>query len=69
MAAQTGCCYCKPNGVRSSQVGVWVPQTRNGRGTSDLLVRNVVSMATQADGINLHGNVTAVGNLASDCVL
>ena len=38
--AQTGCCYCKPNGVRSSQVGVWVPQTRNGRGTSDLLVRN-----------------------------
>lgn len=27
------CCFCKPNGVRSSQVGVWVPQTRNAEGT------------------------------------
>jgi hypothetical protein len=51
------CCFCKPNGIRSSQVGVWVPQTRNAEGTSDLFVSNVVSRSTQADGVNLHGNV------------
>ena len=52
-----GCCFCKPNEVRSSQVGVWVPETRNPEGTHDLLLRNVVSRSTQADGINLHGYV------------
>lgn len=51
------CCFCKPNGIRSTQVGVWVPQTRNARGTRQLLVKNLVSSATQADGINLHGFV------------
>eukprot|EP00756_Hemistasia_phaeocysticola_P051034 Hpha_TRINITY_DN2621_c0_g1::TRINITY_DN2621_c0_g1_i1::g.145808::m.145808 len=53
-----GCCFCKANGVRASQVGVWVPQTRNAEGTRGILVRNLVSIASQADGINLHGNVT-----------
>uniref|UniRef100_A0A7S2QAH7 Uncharacterized protein n=1 Tax=Zooxanthella nutricula TaxID=1333877 RepID=A0A7S2QAH7_9DINO len=52
-----GCCFCKPNGVRSSQVGVWVPATRNAEGTRRLTVRNVVASSTQADGINLHGRV------------
>eukprot|EP00947_MAST-08B_sp_MAST-8B-sp1_P006420 g6420.t1 len=54
----TGCCFCKPNGIRATQVGVWVPATRNTEGTSHVVVRNVVSSATQADGINLHGRVT-----------
>lgn len=54
-----GCCFCKPNGVRTSQVGVWVPQSRNAGGTSNIFVNNVVSSSTQADGINLHGNVSA----------
>ena len=49
------CCFCKPNGVRSTQVGVWVPETRNWQGTRDLLVRNLVSRTAQADAINLHG--------------
>jgi hypothetical protein len=40
-----------------SQVGVWVPETRNVEGTHHLIVRNLVSSATQADGINLHGQV------------
>jgi len=52
------CCFCKPNGVRSSQVGVWVPLTRDSAGTRNLKVENVVSRSTQADGINLHGMVT-----------
>jgi hypothetical protein len=52
-----GCCFCKPNEVRSSQVGVWVPETRNPEGTHDLVLRSVVSRSTQADGINLHGYV------------
>lgn len=51
------CCFCRPNGVRSSQVGVWVPATRDAAGTRHLLVRNVVSRSNQADGINLHGYV------------
>jgi hypothetical protein len=38
-------------------VAVWVPQTRNAEGTTDLLITNLVSSATQADGINLHGRV------------
>jgi NAD(P)-dependent dehydrogenase (short-subunit alcohol dehydrogenase family) len=57
-----GCCLCKPNSVRASQVGVWVPSTRDGTasgtiGTKHLVIRNFVSTATQADGINLHGAV------------
>ena len=52
------CCFCKPNGVRSTQVGVWVPATRNDAGTAYLSVRGVVSRSSQADGINLHGFVT-----------
>jgi len=51
------CCFCKPNGIRTSQVGVWVPQTRNAEGTQNIIVRNLVSSSTQADGINLHGYV------------
>lgn len=34
-----------------------VPQTRNSEGTHNLLVNNVVSSATQADAINLHGYI------------
>jgi hypothetical protein len=52
-----GCCFCKPNGVRASQVGVWAPQSRDPGGTRSLLVKNLVSSATQADGINLHGYI------------
>lgn len=52
-----GCCFCKPNGVRSSQIGVWVPEARNAAGTHDILISNVVSRSTQADGINLHANI------------
>jgi len=51
------CCFCKPNGVRSSQVGIWIPQTRNAEGTHDVLFTNVVSRSTQADAVNLHGKV------------
>ena len=51
------CCFCKPNGVRTTQVGIWVPETRNEGGTRGLTVKNVVSRSTQADGINLHGKV------------
>lgn len=42
-----------------------VPQTRNLEGTHDLLVNNVVSSATQADAINLHGYVHDA--LVSNC--
>ena len=38
-------------------MAVWVPQTRNAEGTTDLRITNLVSSATQADGINLHGRV------------
>jgi len=51
------CCFCKPNGVRSSQIGVWVPATRNSEGTQHILVNNIVASSTQADGINFHGKV------------
>jgi len=51
------CCFCKPNGVRASQVGIWVPQSRNIEGTRHLFVNNIVTSALQADGINLHGMV------------
>jgi len=51
------CLFCNPNGIRSTQVGVWVPDVRNSEGTRDLLVQNVVSRSFQADGVNLHGNV------------
>ena len=54
----SGCCFCEPNGVRASQVGVWVPQSRNAEGAQHLLIKNVVSRASQADGINLHGRVS-----------
>ena len=57
------CCFCKPNGVRTSQVGVWIPQTRDadvGVFTSNVHVRNVVSRSSQADAVNLHGNVRDV---------
>jgi len=50
-----GCCFCKPNGVRGTQIAVWIPKTRNSEGTYDVTIKNVVSMSTQADGINLHG--------------
>lgn len=51
------CCFCKPNNVRSSQVGVWVPQSRNADGSNHIIVRDIVSSSNQADGINLHGKV------------
>ena len=52
------CCFCKPNGIRASQVAFWIPETRDPKiGTRNIIVRNLVSMATQADGINLHGYV------------
>merc|ERR1711957_1148058 len=51
------CLYCKPNGVRSTQVGIWVPDVRSKHGTLNLFVNNVVSRSNQADAINLHGNV------------
>jgi len=51
------CCFCKPNGIRSSQVAVWVPQSRNPEGTQHVLVSNLVASSLQADGINLHGAV------------
>ena len=54
----SNCCFCLPNEVRSSQVGVWVPLTRDEAGTRHLTVENVVSRSNQADGINLHGKVT-----------
>jgi hypothetical protein len=54
------CCFCKPNGVRSSQIGVWIPQSRSKEGTRDVLVNNVVSRSTQADAVNLHGNLRDV---------
>ena len=47
----------QPNRVRSSQVAVWVPDTRDVEGTQHLLVSGLVSRSTQADGINLHGRV------------
>ena len=54
------CCFCKPNGVRSSQVGVWIPESRGAEGTHDVVVRNIVSRSSQADAINVHGNVRDV---------
>lgn len=54
------CCFCKPNGVRSSQIGIWVPQTRNPEGSQHIYVKNVVSSSTQADGINVHGKLDDV---------
>jgi hypothetical protein len=52
-----GCCFCQPNGVRTSQVGVWVPQTRNTEGTRDLVVRNLVSRSTQAGACHVSETV------------
>ena len=55
------CCFCKPNGIRSSQLAIWIPATRNaGVGTSNISVSNVVSSSTQADAINLHGEIHGV---------
>jgi hypothetical protein len=51
------CCFCKPNGIRSSQVGIWVPQSRNDEGSRHILIRDIVSSSNQGDGINLHGKV------------
>ncbi|CAK9084173.1 unnamed protein product [Durusdinium trenchii] len=51
------CCFCKPNGVRSTQVAVWVPESRNAEGTVDILIKHLVATSAQADGINLHGNI------------
>jgi len=52
------CCFCKANGVRSTQVGIWIPESRNNdTGTRHFFVNNVVSRSTQADGVNLHGKI------------
>jgi len=51
------CCFCKPNGVRTTQIGVWVPESRNAEGSSHIVVKNMVVSALQADGINFHGKV------------
>ena len=37
------CCFCKPNGVRSTQVAVWVPESRNAEGTVDILIKHLVA--------------------------
>lgn len=71
-ACQTGdwkseCCFCKPNGIRSSQVGVWIPQTRDAAGTSKVLISDVVSSSSQADGINLHGYVSRLCTTCAWC--
>ena len=55
LGLRAGCCFCQPNRVRSSQVAVWVPDTRDAEGTRHLLVNRLISRSTQADGINLHG--------------
>jgi len=56
-SGSNGCCFCLPNGVRSSQVAIWIPKTRDNGGTTNLVIKNITSMSTQADGINLHGHV------------
>lgn len=61
----SGCCFCQPNFVRSTQVGVWVPQTRDAHGSSLIHVKNIVSRSTQADGINFHGR--AHNSLVDNC--
>ena len=48
--ADLNCCFCQPNGVRASQVAVWVPETRDrddGNWTENLLIENLVSRSTQ----------------------
>lgn len=52
------CCFCKPNGVRSTQLAVWVPDSRGSQGSSEIHVSNLVMRSSQADGINLHGKVS-----------
>jgi len=52
------CCFGKPNGIRSSQVGIWVPQSRNADGSRHIFLKDIVSSSNQADGINLHGMVS-----------
>jgi hypothetical protein len=64
-AGGNGCCFCKPNQVRSTQTAVWVPDTRDTEGTRHLLVSRLVSRSNQADGINLHGRVRHA--LVQDC--
>eukprot|EP00392_Amoebophrya_sp_AT5.2_P017497 g17863.t1 len=49
--------YKEPNGVRASQVAVWVPQSRDGSVTRNILVKNMVVLSVQGDGINLHAGV------------
>merc|ERR1712048_261946 len=48
-----------------SQMAVWVPMTQDGSATRNITVKNLVSMLTRADGINLHGNVQ--DSLVEDC--
>jgi len=42
---------------QASQLAVWVAMTQDGSATKNVVVKNLVSMLTRADGINLHGNV------------
>jgi hypothetical protein len=57
----------KQNTIRAygSQMAVWVPMTQDGSATRNITVKNLVSMLTRADGINLHGNVH--DSLVEDC--
>ena len=34
------CCFCKPNNVRSSQVGVWIPESRDGA-TANITIKRL----------------------------
>ncbi|CAD7948305.1 unnamed protein product [Amoebophrya sp. A120] len=52
-----GCIYCQPNNVRASQIALWVPMTRDGSASENIVIRNLVVMSLQGDGINFHGKV------------
>mmetsp|Transcript_24904 Transcript_24904/g.50504 ORF Transcript_24904/g.50504 Transcript_24904/m.50504 type:complete len:489 (-) Transcript_24904:269-1735(-) len=49
---------------KASQVAVWVAMTQDGSSTQ-ITIRNLVSMLTRGDGINLHGNVQ--NSIVEDC--
>eukprot|EP00392_Amoebophrya_sp_AT5.2_P014033 g14169.t1 len=49
--------YHHPNDVRASQVAVWVPQSRDGSVSKNILVKNMVVLSLQGDGINFHAGV------------
>jgi hypothetical protein len=50
-----------------SQLAVWVAATPDGSPTTGIHVKNLVSMLTRGDGINLHGNVQRA--IVEDCYI